>query len=176
MTEKRGVIRIERNGKGNEQRKETEMSAKPILWMVIPCYNEEQVLPLTAPMFLEKLNQLAGAGKISDKSRILFVNDGSTDGTWDLIRKLAASDGAAEKTEELICRLRRDYLVKERLSDREHCRKLYADLHSLRVRHPGWKMCVISSDPAFERSYGQRADKKRRLYNGRLECVFYIYH
>ena len=92
MTEKRGVIRIERNGKGNEQRKETEMSAKPILWMVIPCYNEEQVLPLTAPMFLEKLNQLAGAGKISDKSRILFVNDGSTDGTWDLIRKLAASD------------------------------------------------------------------------------------
>lgn len=64
----------------------------------------------------------------------------------------------------------------ERLSDREHCRKLYADLHSLRVRHPGWKMCVISSDPAFERSYGQRADKKRRLYNGRLECVFYIYH
>ena len=64
----------------------------------------------------------------------------------------------------------------ERLSDREHCRKLYADLRSLRNRHPGWKMCAISSDPAFERSYGQRADKTRRLYNGRLECVFYMYY
>jgi len=63
----------------------------------------------------------------------------------------------------------------ERLSDQDHCRKLYRDLHSLRKRHPSWSLCAISSDPAFERSYGQRADKKRRLYNGRLECVFYIY-
>ena len=63
----------------------------------------------------------------------------------------------------------------ERLSDQAHCRKLYRDLHNLRLRHPSWSLCAISSDPAFERSYGQRADKKRRLYNGRLECVFYIY-
>ena len=49
------------------------MEARPILWIVIPCYNEEQVLPLTAPMFLEKLCQLRDQGKISDASRILFA-------------------------------------------------------------------------------------------------------
>jgi len=63
-----------------------------ILWMVIPCYNEERVLPLTAPMFLAELNDLVAKGKISDRSRILFVNDGSRDGTWELIRRLAAED------------------------------------------------------------------------------------
>ena len=72
--------------------KETDMSARPILWIVVPCYNEEQVLPLTAPMFLEKLRGLSEAGKISENSRILFVNDGSTDRTWEIIRELAASD------------------------------------------------------------------------------------
>ena len=63
-----------------------------ILWMVIPCYNEEAVLPVTAPMFLAELNDLVAKGKISDKSRILFVNDGSRDGTWEIIRRLAAED------------------------------------------------------------------------------------
>lgn len=63
-----------------------------VLWMVIPCYNEEDVLPITAPMFLEELHTLVEKGKISDDSRILFVNDGSRDGTWELIRALAASD------------------------------------------------------------------------------------
>ena len=68
------------------------MSARPILWIVIPCYNEEQVLPLTAPMFLEKLQDLAGKEMISPNSRILFVNDGSSDRTWEIIRDLAAQD------------------------------------------------------------------------------------
>ena len=62
---------------------------KPILWMVIPCYNEEQVLPLTAPMFLTKLNQLIEKGRISERSRVLFVNDGSQDKTWEIISDLA---------------------------------------------------------------------------------------
>ena len=39
-------------------------------------------------------------------------------------------------------------------------------------RHPGWSLCAITSDPTFEWSFGRRADKKRRLYNGRLECEF----
>lgn len=63
----------------------------------------------------------------------------------------------------------------ERLSDQKSCRLLYRDLHSLKDRHPSWSMCVISSDPAFERFFGRRADRKRRLYNGRLECTYYIY-
>jgi len=62
------------------------------LWIVIPCYNEEEVLPVTAPMFLAKIRQLAEAGKISDDSRILFVNDGSKDRTWEIICDLAKQD------------------------------------------------------------------------------------
>lgn len=63
----------------------------------------------------------------------------------------------------------------ERLSDQDHCRQLYRDLHLLKLRHPTWRLCAISSDPGFERYYGQKCLKKRRLYNGRLECVYYIY-
>lgn len=59
------------------------------LYIIIPCYNEEQVLPVTAPMFLNKLQQLIDSGKISDASRILFVNDGSKDKTWEIICNLA---------------------------------------------------------------------------------------
>ncbi len=64
----------------------------------------------------------------------------------------------------------------ERMSDRITCRKLYRDLRMLKERHSDWSMCVISSDPAFERCFEKKADKKRRLYNGRLECTFYIYY
>lgn len=60
----------------------------PKLCIVIPCYNEEKVLPLTAGMFLDKLKSLIEKGKISDESRILFVDDGSTDHTWDIICSL----------------------------------------------------------------------------------------
>lgn len=65
---------------------------KPVLYIVIPCYNEQEVLPITAPMFLNKLKQLMSDGLISGDSRVMFVNDGSTDGTWDIISKLAAED------------------------------------------------------------------------------------
>ena len=68
------------------------MQAKPILWIVIPCYNEEQVLPITAPMFLQKLQELTDRGLISPRSRVLFVNDGSADKTWDIIRDLSRQD------------------------------------------------------------------------------------
>ena len=68
------------------------MSARPILWIVVPCYNEEQVLPMTAPMFLEKLQDLTEKGMISQNSRVLFVNDGSKDRTWEIIRDLAVQD------------------------------------------------------------------------------------
>lgn len=64
----------------------------PILYIVIPCYNEEAVLPITAPMFLEKINSLIKKGKIDDKSRVMFVNDGSRDRTWSIINELAGAD------------------------------------------------------------------------------------
>ncbi len=62
---------------------------KPILYIVIPCYNEEKVLPITSPLFLKKIEELINADKISPDSRILFVNDGSKDNTWNIICKLA---------------------------------------------------------------------------------------
>lgn len=64
----------------------------PKLMIVIPCYNEEAVLPVTAPMFLKKVTDLAEQGKISQDSRVLFVNDGSKDRTWEIIRQLASEN------------------------------------------------------------------------------------
>ena len=66
--------------------------SKPVLYIVIPCYNEEAVLPITAPMFLEKIESLISNDKISEKSRIMFVNDGSKDRTWEIIEDLANSN------------------------------------------------------------------------------------
>ena len=62
------------------------------LYIVIPCYNEETVLPITSKMFLDKLTSLIHTNKISDNSRILFVNDGSKDKTWEIICNLAKQD------------------------------------------------------------------------------------
>lgn len=64
----------------------------PILYFVIPCYNEEQVLPETSGLFLAKLNAMIDSGKISPDSRVMFVNDGSKDTTWDIISKLTEED------------------------------------------------------------------------------------
>lgn len=63
-----------------------------VLYIVVPCYNEEKVLPITAPMFRQKLDGLTAQGLISPNSRVLFVDDGSSDGTWDLIQQLSRED------------------------------------------------------------------------------------
>ena len=68
------------------------MKKTPRLFIVIPCYNEQEVLPITAPLFLNKILSLAEAGKITPDSRVLFVNDGSRDRTWDIIRMLSKQD------------------------------------------------------------------------------------
>ena len=59
------------------------------LYIVIPCYNEQEVLPITAPMFLEKINSLIEKGLCNENSKVLFVNDGSKDNTWEIIQQLA---------------------------------------------------------------------------------------
>ncbi len=65
---------------------------KDILYIVVPCYNEEEVLPETSKRLKEKLKGLIQGGKVSEKSRILFVNDGSKDRTWELISALHEAD------------------------------------------------------------------------------------
>lgn len=59
-----------------------------VLYLVIPCYNEEEVLPETSRQLLDKMNGMIASGKISAESRIVFVNDGSKDRTWELIAEL----------------------------------------------------------------------------------------
>lgn len=65
---------------------------KPVMYIVVPCYNEEKVLPITAETFVNKLEELTNKGLISPESRVLFVDDGSRDSTWQIISELAASD------------------------------------------------------------------------------------
>ena len=62
------------------------------LYLVVPCYNEEAVLPETAKRLLDILRELTAAGRITEESRILFVNDGSKDRTWELISTLHSHD------------------------------------------------------------------------------------
>lgn len=64
----------------------------PVLWLVVPCFNEEAVLPLTAPLFLQEIHRNIESGKIDDSSKICFVNDGSKDSTWGIIKGLSQSD------------------------------------------------------------------------------------
>ncbi len=66
--------------------------AIPVIALVLPCYNEEQILPLTAERLAEEVQRLVDNGQISAQSKIVFVDDGSTDGTWSLIEKLAAGN------------------------------------------------------------------------------------
>ena len=67
---------------------------KPTLYLIIPCYNEEKVLPITAPQFLEQLNKMQSEDLISKDSKIMFVNDGSRDKTWDIIKNLSKENNA----------------------------------------------------------------------------------
>ena len=62
------------------------------LYIVVPCYNEEEVLPETARRLGDKLHAMMQAGKISPRSRVLFVNDGSKDQTWGVITRLHRQD------------------------------------------------------------------------------------
>lgn len=63
-----------------------------ILYVVVPCYNEQEVLAETSKRLREKFRTLIGSGKIDEKSRIVFVNDGSKDNTWKIIEELHRQD------------------------------------------------------------------------------------
>ena len=69
-----------------------QRNCKPVLYIVVPCYNEEKVLKVTAPLFLSKVKELIAKSKISNKSRILFVDDGSRDLTFEIIKELSSEE------------------------------------------------------------------------------------
>jgi len=94
---------------------------KPILHIVIPCYNEEAVLPITAPMFLQKLTSLWEAGKISRRSRVLFVDDGSKDKTWEIIQDLARQDSHFMGIRQSRNRGHQNAVLAGLLESKDHC-------------------------------------------------------
>lgn len=96
-------------------------SSAPILWIVIPCYNEEAVLPITAPLFLEKLTNMIGGGKVSEQSRILFVNDGSRDRSWEIIKDLAERDAHFLGIAQSRNRGHQNALLAGLMEARDHC-------------------------------------------------------
>ena len=61
---------------------------KETMYVVIPCYNEEQMLPITAEALIKKLDELKAEGRIAQNSKVMFVDDGSKDKTWEIIQKL----------------------------------------------------------------------------------------
>ena len=68
------------------------MKPVPVLYIVVPCYNEEEALPLSAPVFRKKLGEMIDAGAIAPESRIVLVDDGSKDATRSIIRSLHEND------------------------------------------------------------------------------------
>lgn len=68
------------------------MRMPPRLAIVVPCYNEEDVLPLTAPLFLDALAKMIEQGLVNGNSAVVFVDDGSTDSTWQVISRLATDN------------------------------------------------------------------------------------
>ncbi len=94
---------------------------KPILYIIVPCYNEEEVLPITSGEFLAKLNQLTAEGLISDDSRIMFVNDGSKDRTWEIICDLARKDEHFIGISQSRNRGHQNAVLAGLMEAREHC-------------------------------------------------------
>ena len=65
---------------------------KPTVYLVIPCYNEEEVLPETVRQLTQRLSEMQAQGLAGEESRMLFVDDGSRDGTWRLIESFAGEN------------------------------------------------------------------------------------
>ena len=91
------------------------------LYLVIPCYNEEAVLPETSRRLAEKLTALTAAGKISADSRVLFVDDGSKDRTWALISECHRADRRFGGVKLSRNRGHQNALLAGLMTAKEHC-------------------------------------------------------
>lgn len=92
-----------------------------ILYIVIPCYNEEKVLPITHKMFLDELNKLIKKEKISADSKIVFVDDGSRDETWKIICDLSEQYGSIEGIQQSRNRGHQNAVLMGMLDSRDKC-------------------------------------------------------
>ncbi len=89
--------------------------------MIIPCYNEEDVLPETSKQLLKKITNLINQNKISEKSRIVFVNDGSSDKTWEIIRQLHSNNHIFQGINLSKNRGHQNALLSGLMTVKEHC-------------------------------------------------------
>lgn len=62
---------------------------KPILYIVVPCYNEQEVLPSTNEKLSHKLDEMKSSELVDEKSKLLYVDDGSRDNTWGIVERLS---------------------------------------------------------------------------------------
>ncbi|MDD6279027.1 MAG: glycosyltransferase family 2 protein [Ruminococcus sp.] len=92
-----------------------------ILYLVVPCYNEEEVLPDTSEKLLAKMESLIGAKKISPESRIVFVNDGSKDKTWEIISRLHSGNKMFQGVKLSRNRGHQNALLAGLMTVMEHC-------------------------------------------------------
>lgn len=94
---------------------------KPILYIVIPCYNEEEVLASTYVTFSSKLNELIAEGQINEESRLLYVDDGSRDKTWKIIQDFAGKDGHVKGISLSRNRGHQNALLAGLMEAKDHC-------------------------------------------------------
>ena len=120
----------------------------PVVYFVIPCYCEEDMLPVSAPVFLSKMESLIESGKADAKSRILFIDDGSSDRTWDLISAFAGENTLVEGI-RLACNSGEDNAQRAGM----HCALDRAD-------------CVISMDCDLQDNINTVVDMLERFSQG----------
>ena len=114
------------------------------MYIVVPCYNEEEVLPESARVLRQKLHGLIGAGKVSESSRVLLVDDGSRDGTWYIIESLSLVN-------ELICGLKLS-------RNRGHQNALMAGLMTA-VKHADFTISIDADLQDDVEAIGEMVDK-----------------
>ncbi|HFI0344250.1 TPA: glycosyltransferase family 2 protein, partial [Streptococcus suis] len=100
----------------------------PTLAIIIPCYNEEDVLPITAQLFINKLRELIANKSVDSKSKVVFIDDGSGDKTWDIISDLSQKNS--------------DSIGLRQSRNRGHQNAVYAGL----MESKGWADITISID------------------------------
>lgn len=149
------------------------MSELPILYLVIPCYNEEEVLPLTLPKVTDKLTRMKAEGLCHPDSRILFVDDGSRDRTWALLEEAFVQ--------------REDVCAVKLAHNRGHQNALFAGLMTAR----SYADCVVSMDADLQDDidvldefvakfrdgcdvvYGVRKERKKDTFFKRFSAQFF---
>lgn len=94
---------------------------KPILYIVIPCYNEQDVLPITAPLFRDKIHSLIDKNLISNDSKVLFIDDGSKDETWNIISKFAIENSVFEGIQQSRNRGHQNAVYAGLMEAKKHC-------------------------------------------------------